>query len=129
MIQKIQFTIFFFRFTLAAELTKQFYIRNSCLIFTYITSTSLSDSVRSQIERPDYSGLLGQQQTDTPYCHCGVISSGLYRKTIACLETCTNWTKPRAHFLSVPHLDFGFCSEDSHTTREQAAVCLLFFSQ
>lgn len=33
----------FFLFTLAAEFTKQFYIRNSCLIFTYITSTSLSN--------------------------------------------------------------------------------------
>lgn len=34
--------------------------------------------VLSQIERPYYSGLLLEEQTNIPDCHCGVISSGLY---------------------------------------------------
>lgn len=77
MIQKNTIHNLFFLFTLAAEFTKQFYIRNVFNFHLHHIDKS-EQPVPSQIERPDYSGLLGEEQTNIPYCHCGVISSGLY---------------------------------------------------
>lgn len=76
---------FFFLFTLAAEFTKQFDIRNPCLIFHLHHMDKSAQPALSQIERPDYSGLLGGEQTNRLHCHCGVNSLLLVLKPTACL--------------------------------------------
>lgn len=121
MIQKIQFTILFFLFTLAAEFTKQFYIRNSdffywILLLLFFLPFDLhhesEQPALSQIEkRPDYSGLLGDDHTVTVAL---LVQARIQNKSM--FGTCTDVTKSRATSCSA--LKFS----DSHFTEKQAAV-------
>lgn len=79
---------FFCFFTLAAEFTKQFYIKTRFTLQYMLTRVWATCTVTNR--RPDYSGLLIESRRR--YFHCGIITLGLYSNK-SMFSTCTYFTK------------------------------------